>query len=62
MKAYILAKDKKIKSEGMLLSIEILLKQNQRIPAHTTWEDYKKNFPDKLDTERAKKIGKLLGN
>lgn len=61
MKAYIRSQDKKIRSEAMLLSIEISLKQNKRLEADKTWQDFKKNFPELLGAEKAKNIKKLLG-
>ena len=60
MSVFILSKDKQICSEAMLLSINLSLKLKDKKSAQTTWDEFKKRFPDLLKTEEAQKTALLL--
>ncbi len=61
MSVFILSTNKKICAEAMLLSIQISLKLNDRKSAETTWNEYKKRFPDMLKSEEVQRISRKLG-
>jgi TolA-binding protein len=60
MSVFILSNDKKICAEAMLLSLRISIKMNDKKSARSTWEEFRKRFPELAKSKEAVKIAEKL--
>jgi tetratricopeptide (TPR) repeat protein len=62
MAVYVLAKEKKLCADAMMLSIELSMKLNKRKEALEIWKEFAKRCPDASKTEKARNLRKSLNS